>query len=63
MTLWGGLPSEARPQGERRMVDLTRIVPVRRAEGDADLPEPGQVQPDRRKRGMVDLTRIELVTS
>jgi len=29
------------------MVDLTGIVPVRRAEGDADLPDVGQVQPDR----------------
>jgi hypothetical protein len=46
-----------------RVVDLTGIVPVRRAEGDADLPEPGQVRPDRAKRGMVDLTGIEPVTS
>jgi hypothetical protein len=47
----------------RKLVDLTGIVPVRRAEGDADLPEPGPVQPDRAKRGMVDLTGIEPVTS
>jgi len=32
------------------------IVPVRRAEGDADLPEGGQVQADRAKRGLVDQT-------
>ena len=36
------------------MMDLIRIEPLRRAEGDADLPEPGQVRPDRARRGLVD---------
>jgi hypothetical protein len=38
---------------EKDLVDLTGIEPVRRAEGDADLPEPDQVRPDRATRGMV----------
>ncbi|HEU4695082.1 MAG TPA: hypothetical protein VFS23_42240, partial [Vicinamibacterales bacterium] len=41
-----------------KVVDQTGIVPVRRADGDADLPEPGMVRPSRAKRGLVDQNSV-----